>query len=1364
MNMNTKETLPMARSTAPLLVASLAAAWIAGCAGEVVDVDRTSPNKIQKSLFEGEWYFNPTVVETEFNQGLLFEGLMGGADRIRWDIREDVLVANRSYATLENAEEGSTESTDFQGTTVAMFPIESHFDVIRDYNSATGEESNVIVENTTDRPWFERDYIRVDWSQNLVATSYNLSGIISAISAAPYYVQEHEIDNPYRAEIGPRNINVVGNYILEPDASVCFGALQDGWCGASTAKMKLSFKKVPGDGGVVYEPLQYPDGRVITDGTGNVIKDCDSDNDGVFDGDCQERTVPMFERFGFFRTERRRYDDDALWTRDGRVFLANRWNIWERSKNAAGTTIPFENRTVRKITYHTNVDFPVDQELYRMNDELVAEWDGAFRETVAQLRTLGGINTDPADVETVFEWKRNSCNVDAVNVYADNNDLEGRLAEYGISTVTRANLKRACAVLEFYSDGDFTWEKVGDLRHSYLHWVDTPQQAGPLGYGPTATDPITGEIIAGYSNVYGASIDTYAAYAADIATLLDGSLDDLDFAQGTVSREQLRSRGGFGDQFAVSGVSYSGTYAADKMSAMRGRFEGFKDQIRARDPLLAQRFQRELGDALREKMAVAQNRDLLDLARAQGDVKLDRLAGSRFEKEILLTDQIKRAIHGPEWQQGEGEYVSPLKWLKQLQQRDAQREEVVGRASIMMADWADEGVLWLADELQGLSWDEVYARARQQIYRAVQTHEVGHTVGLRHNFEGSWDALNFHDEFWENYNPSTERVERVDSAGNPTDAERYMYSSIMDYMPRPFDDWAGLGKYDRAAIAFGYGQLVEIWNPEAAAFSFDDLRFLNDYGKIPRFLAGDMSCLTGRGDCQPDMEVALTTNSGTEFNRALNSYLFNAASYGSRPANADEAIARINSRQYVKFEDLYRVYEEFYRSVNSDLLFTFKEVDYRFCPDERVFPNNEECQRWDKGANYREIIADRWERYDKYYWFNNYKRDRAGFNDNGYINGYINRVFARHLGPMSSMYQNYLFGDFLTIGETLDGDFLTLNDFDTGMDWQAAALDGLNYLSSVINSPEPGAYCLDATSDVYQPMVEGQTCSTTEIEIPLGVGRRLLTEWTDEYYFKATVIGTFWDKWIALTAMTDNSGLFFQNLSDLLDSGSFSLSYWRGLPDEMLSFFQSAYLGEAGEAAWRFDPGLTGDARFRPSPVADIYEDSSDVALARIQPSTSWTLRYFAMSLSMAKFNSVYDYTEDFAYYARVCLEGSSDCLIYDAPVERYTDPISYYQYVAPLLGNEEGQDIGASILREAQSYADTVYAPVKQLYDEMVASPDTFTYTAEEQVRIDGGATRDEIRLQREIELSRAKRGVNERTSFVDIMRDISERTEFGQ
>jgi hypothetical protein len=40
--------------------------------------------------------------------------------------------------------------------------------VRRSYNPTTGEELNIVEENMVDRPWYEREYMRVDWSQNLV--------------------------------------------------------------------------------------------------------------------------------------------------------------------------------------------------------------------------------------------------------------------------------------------------------------------------------------------------------------------------------------------------------------------------------------------------------------------------------------------------------------------------------------------------------------------------------------------------------------------------------------------------------------------------------------------------------------------------------------------------------------------------------------------------------------------------------------------------------------------------------------------------------------------------------------------------------------------------------------------------------------------------------------------------------------------------------------------------------------------------------------------------------------------------------------------------------------------------------------------
>src|SRR5690606_18801135 len=101
-------------------------------------------------------------------------GFLGQAiPRIRWVIDEDFLYAYRDYELVADPEDPFTargdEDEDFLGQPVAAFRIESHFDIQRTYNSVTGEQQNVIVEDTADRHWYERQFMRVDWSSNLIS-------------------------------------------------------------------------------------------------------------------------------------------------------------------------------------------------------------------------------------------------------------------------------------------------------------------------------------------------------------------------------------------------------------------------------------------------------------------------------------------------------------------------------------------------------------------------------------------------------------------------------------------------------------------------------------------------------------------------------------------------------------------------------------------------------------------------------------------------------------------------------------------------------------------------------------------------------------------------------------------------------------------------------------------------------------------------------------------------------------------------------------------------------------------------------------------------------------------------------------------
>jgi hypothetical protein len=157
---------------------------VPGCAEPGGLIDRTQANLVDKSIFQGEWWYMRTVVGidddaawgiAQAGAGAPWPGAMsnfdiasrsGVAGRIRWVIDERFLYAYRSHEIVSGAAENPRDPS-YRGQPLAIFPITSHVDVRREYDAVTGEVRNVLSESS-DRRWYDRQYVRVDWSQNLV--------------------------------------------------------------------------------------------------------------------------------------------------------------------------------------------------------------------------------------------------------------------------------------------------------------------------------------------------------------------------------------------------------------------------------------------------------------------------------------------------------------------------------------------------------------------------------------------------------------------------------------------------------------------------------------------------------------------------------------------------------------------------------------------------------------------------------------------------------------------------------------------------------------------------------------------------------------------------------------------------------------------------------------------------------------------------------------------------------------------------------------------------------------------------------------------------------------------------------------------
>jgi hypothetical protein len=157
---------------------------LAGCASPGDPIDRVQNNLVDKSIFEGEWWYSRAVIDVQ-NDALWAMGAAGvstpwdgvhsnidlGAragvmGRIRWVIDENFLYAYRSYEVIQGASQ-EADDDGFTGEPLAIFPITAHVDVRREFNGLTGEPTNVVSESS-DRRWYDRQYLRVDWSTNLV--------------------------------------------------------------------------------------------------------------------------------------------------------------------------------------------------------------------------------------------------------------------------------------------------------------------------------------------------------------------------------------------------------------------------------------------------------------------------------------------------------------------------------------------------------------------------------------------------------------------------------------------------------------------------------------------------------------------------------------------------------------------------------------------------------------------------------------------------------------------------------------------------------------------------------------------------------------------------------------------------------------------------------------------------------------------------------------------------------------------------------------------------------------------------------------------------------------------------------------------
>ena len=1165
----------MTTNSRTVFVLLVMAATCFGCAEERPPINRVQPNALEKADFADEWYYQRTVVGVPAADGFTFVGStdFGSMDRIRWDIQEDFLLARRQIELVRGADALERDGERYEGEVTAAFRIESHFDISFQYNSTTGEQLNIMYENATDRPWYERTHFRVDWSENLV-TNYDLDFEAQSVESVPYYVQEFD------DETGERNPDAP---YFEADASYFditnrlfaqagtidipeYGTLPLCWlfgeefteCGAGEYTIRHSFLRI--DPERQYEPLVYKG---------------------------QET-----ELFGYFWTDRMNYDPETGIRQQATERYINRHNMWERWWNEDGSPIPVAERTLRPIVYHLNAAFPED--LKGVAENVADQWNTVFSDAVtAQGYVL-------AEGEKAF-------------ILCPNNPILAGDSPF-------------CG-----DPGDAP--RLGDIRYSFMAYVPDFMKYGLLGLGPSNIDPETGEIVSGTAYVY--HHNNLAAHnTVEMLELLNGSRDAGNFIDGVditswvdqMNDDEPAPERTFGLEDAAFMVEQITTGWADAYWAAERHAPTAADEA----------YQREHGfrEWIEPQLQNMYSRGLFNGELSASAARLAQLEGTPIEETLLDPEILMAGGHFP------GEPVLPEHierasvargGLGQLaRQRYRLREEFAAARNMYLPEMADDALMGLARELQDTPSDEAYRIIRETIYTAVITHEVGHTVGLMHNFGGSDDAINYDPEYWrlrDDGDIGPRLVDPISQSEIDGKIYNYAYSSIMDYAGRYTIDGQGLGRYDRAAILFGYAQMIEV--------------FVN------------------RGNAPIDMLAEWYSGDGEVLRFAMSGP--QATHYTQFYEWMGGLLHDQSNRMLVPVADFNGSYNDV--DVNGQRR---ARVPYIYCSHNRS-DLGDSCLTRDFGADPMERMSNILDDLSTWYIMRNFPRGRIGVDASNYVSRYYGRVYDRikqwHdlYGLYSALLPQYFSSEQLQ-------QFLT--DPENGWGGQTWAVqNAFNYLIQTLLMPDIGPYAGPIPHANGSDYLEWGY-SPASIELDVTNGRYFSTSWGDGetdcgYLWWECLhhVGFYLDKIMAIEALSDSTTNFVARATPV-DLRQWEVSYYSTFAPQIAQINRAIMAGDYSRVA----PYVSRRQLYFPN-YTGALDETHDLP---VDPFATFSVQLYWQVLGQARFPTNYD--RSFIDDSRIFIVGTANAPDLDPDrIATLFDPISGQTFGALRIDGSEG-------------------------------------------------------------------------------------------
>jgi len=1331
--------LSMARSSLLFATAALLAALVPGCAEEREPINRVQPDALKKSFFVGdlaspdddpEFYHRATVVAAPTgagNDGLFTASDSGPTSRVRFEIRQDMLLARLTYELINDTDRRGARRTP-DGQVVAAYRISKHFDIRRAYSDGTGEEQNVVVENDSDRPWYEREFMRVDWSKNLIETAYDLDTLaqIGVYGGVTWENMAYFVNDPGHPD-APVFDDKTGYFDLTAHVFATPQLLEDEWgkfpacwlvgsfplesCNPSEISLRLSFKRVQDTD---YEPLAY-------------------------DGN-------QMDMFGYFTVDRYGYDRgygvvDDRWHR-----FATRWNLFEKSHSATacaaatpagqsphrddnknGTedeceavgrgsrcdefrglcTVPLRDRKVKTIPWYVNRESPAD--LFDGTREALERWSNALRQALVAGRLAECRRAGETGCEAQMKWP-------------------GRWSGGHVPPVGSASPAEVPAVFVLCHNpvdttkddpacGDHgTSPRLGDLRYNIIDNVVEPQRTSPWGIMMDAEDPLTGEKISGSVHQWVGTLDRAAASTADILLLLDGQIDPAAYISGQdISAWVNASKSDKGEKAAMS---------KEELAQRKGAFDP-----KTLSPLLKGTPQKKKGHPLARRHERAQAlATSLGPGNASVGARMSALRGTATEARLISPEMAQAAGADPRGPLSPQliDRATPLGRMNPAVRRTRARDAAVNRAkrhSCRMDDAEPDYLLGMARRARDLfplvdpadpqavteRRKKVVEWARQTFSKGVLSHELGHSMGLRHNFAASFDSLNYRPEYWQlrtrNGTLTDDCPEGNDDGStcvgprwrDPlTDEEiegnigAYATTSVMDYPGDANHDQLTNGKYDDAAVRFGYGGVVDVWQGPGVSVNEGSEGQAEAY-RLLTFTQG-LGLDGVRYFSKPDGSVEFIHYSQFQKNFSLLENCADSADPGAvLGQRCDErAIDVVDFRDMADFATD-PAYAQFSWALAPRAVDPQGRVrrGYLFSSDEFSDAGNVPVFTYDAGADPYEQVRFLEKGYENRYVFDSFRRNRTLFNSYDATS----RVQAHYLDAIHGISKSFAFGAVLS-GDPLNPTEEFLADGNYGPLALAGSV-AFDLHARTLTRPDPGYYwcpfvgdCPSDVAFVADPLALPDT-EPHDFHIPLGPGRFIHNDYDySKGYFWSdyqTQVGSYYDKIWASYYLTEAFDDFISNSREDFTDGRYkNVNFATVYPEQTRRLFASLFTGDINTyAPWVVGTKLTTN----PADATIVYPDfhaltppaTAPKNSKRVDPGFGWNEQLYAMTWGAIFFPT--SWSNQWINDTRIALLPAENVPYPASESLSFFDPVTGLTYRAHRAGREviQGVDVEKS-------------------------------------------------------------------------------------